>query len=571
MLILDSESSVEDFILGAWLRGLYNVREITRVLVHHSERPSLYKKPGRYELRRAVSQTIQRSRAQASKDRSGFTWNWSEKWSWNKKKDRKKLRAIERHMEEMLKQPLHLPPSVRDLTSTLAFIPINDRSIVRPVDPGGRAISLAPGTASAGPSKHTEHYSLPPASGSPLFTSGNLLEWSSPPEIKFNDIDAEFDKLDGSNEESITKPYIVESPQTSIQGLHSSKDSSGFFAEDCAGAHPACLFDDRTLGTPTNESPSYSSYLGPSHDEAYFGPLPSWNHSLADTNFGLVTFPGNSFTTNNEKSIVNPVDEKATITTVKRSKDFKGGTEVDYQAWYLEHFHAPSSAPKGPPALDTSYRKVPTACGHSNTISKKKKVATQKRKYRNRKKGENVSVEPQGGKALAVHGSGFFGEGDLEESKRRGMIKDRRCAVIEDDMTLNLESSREKLRQARNAIMRESKQVDHQQELSEANLSSSKDEGQKEVEPEGHCEVTKKSAVKDYGIDTTAVEHAIVPCAADAGYPAEHTIGHADPNHDGESLFRHALQALGIFEPQMRLIRKKFSKYRTEGRYSRSG
>ncbi|KAL8661652.1 MAG: hypothetical protein Q9202_005418 [Teloschistes flavicans] len=571
MLILDSESRVEDFILGAWLRGLYNVHEITRVLAHHSERPSLYKKPGRYELRRAVSQAIQRSRAQASKDRSGFTWNWSEKWSWNKKKDRKKLRAIERHMEEMLKQPLHLPPSVRDLTSTLAFTPINDRSIVRPVDPGGRVISLAPGTTSEGSSKHTEHHSLLSASGSPLFTSENLLEWSSPPEIKSSDIDAEFDKLDGSDDESITKSYAVESTHASIQGLHSSKDNSGFYAEDSAGVHPACLYGDRTLGTPTNEIQSYSSYPGPPHDAAYFGPLPSWSHSLADKNFGLVTFAGNSLTTDNEKPIVNPVNKKATITTVERSKNFKGWTEAEYQAWYLENFYARSSAPEGSPAPETSHRKVPTTRGHSNTISKTKKVATQKRRYQKRKKGGNVLVEPQGGKALAVHGSRFFGEGDLEESKKRGMIKDRRCAVIEDDMTLNLESSREKLRQARNAIMRESKEVDHQQELSEANVSSSEDEGQKEAEPGGHCEVMKKSAVKDHGIDTTTVEHAIVPCAADAGYPAGHTIGHADPNHDGESLFRHALQTLRIFEPQIRLIGKKFSKYRIGGRCSKSG
>ncbi|KAL8686796.1 MAG: hypothetical protein Q9218_006860, partial [Villophora microphyllina] len=113
MLILDTELTAEYFILGAWARGLYSIPQITRVLSYHPERPFSYSRPGPFELRRAVTQTIQRSRRQAKKYKVGGTWYWTEIWSPNCPAHWCMLRGMYRHMENML-SPSWWPNMTKD-------------------------------------------------------------------------------------------------------------------------------------------------------------------------------------------------------------------------------------------------------------------------------------------------------------------------------------------------------------------------------------------------------------------------------------------------------------------------
>lgn len=203
---MDSESSVEYFILGAWLRGPYSIHQITRVLAHHSEKPPLYSKPGQYELKRAVLHTIRRSRAQATRDQSGSTWFWSEIWSPNKLADRLILRGIHHYMEYMLDSPTWVPQMTPYTPTMSTSTAVNAESRARKFDVDGRATSSA---TTAGSEDFLSFYTL-------ISTAGNMSRRLSPSEVSLADISDEFDKLGRSNTDSITRSDAAETSQYSV-------------------------------------------------------------------------------------------------------------------------------------------------------------------------------------------------------------------------------------------------------------------------------------------------------------------------------------------------------------------
>ncbi|KAL9577334.1 MAG: hypothetical protein Q9212_006428, partial [Teloschistes hypoglaucus] len=568
MLMLDSEAIVEYFILGAWIRGPYNVHQIARVLAHHSEKPPLYSNFGQYELKRAVSHTIKRSRAHARKDHSGSSWFWSEIWSPNKLSDRLLLRTIHQHMESMLDSPTWLPqmtpwtPALPNVTAT------NADYIVGQSDVDGRATSSGTTTGS-------EDFL---AFYTPMSTPGNMARRLSASEMSMADISDEFDKLDERNGNSITRPYAAETSQHSVQGLPSSKYGLPFDAkgtidtpfeypfhqqtqESLSGEIPSTgtasftnalkilnsrlpgdYFPGETMETvkapqnspaATNERGRHGSYLGAFNNEAYCSAHPFWNHPLADAN--PVTSPHNSLPINKEKSIVNPFNYQTTVRTAETSKYLPGMNEEEKRhAYYVKTFHGHPS------------ERVAVARGHSRGVPKTKKVATPKQKYRKSNKEGNVSPKKPKDEVLGVHFSGLGEEGHLVETSGTGTIKNRRRAVNGDGMTPGLESSRRRLKLVRmDATLGTLEERAHQLGSLDGGAWPGQDDEGGDDKPKHHYKVVKPSAVKDPGVDTTALDPAIGHCVAESGHLAEHTIGHADPNHD-EMELKNAVQ--GVFQ-----------------------
>ncbi|KAI4199805.1 MAG: hypothetical protein LQ350_004335 [Teloschistes chrysophthalmus] len=567
MLILDSDTRIEYFILGAWLRGPYNIHQITRALADHSERPPLYSKPGQYELKRAVSHTIRTSRVQAKKDHSGSTWFWSEIWSPNKLADRLILRAIHHHMEYMLDSLTWLP-QMPPWTPTLTPFPtVNAESMAGQSDVDGIATSSATTTGS-------EDFL---AFYTPMSTPGKMSKTLSPSEISMADISDQFDKLDERNSNSVTRPDAAETSQHSVQGLQSSKNNLAYKTEGTIDAPFESLFPEQTqvriseeipptgAGTltaefknknpelpdnpfhfpgqtigrfnapqnspaATNERQGHSSCFGSFSHEVYSGPNSFWNHPLANVN--PVTFSNNPLPINNEKPIANPINYQATIHTVETSKDLTGVTEEERRhAYYVKTFHGHPS------------KRVSVARGHSRGVpKKKKKVVTPQQRCRKNKKDEDVSLKPPEDEALGVQFSGLGEENHSKEMSETGMMKHRRRAVDGDGINTGLESTQRRLKLVRmDAILGTPEEKAHQHGISEGGVSPSQEEERGDDKPKHLYKAVEYSAVKDSGADVTAGEYATGPCVAGSVHLAEHTIGHADPNHDGESLFIHPL------------------------------
>lgn len=280
----------------------------------------------------------------------------------------------------------------------------------------------------------------------------------------------------------------------------------------------------------TNEREIHNSYLGAINDKAYSGPHSFWNHRLVSSK--TVTFPDNSLPINNGKSIVNSGSDQATVQIAETSKDWTGVSEEEKRhAYYVKTFHGHPS------------RKFPVARGHSRGVPKKKKVGTPQEKYRKSKKEANVLLEIEKDEAFDVDVSRRFGQVDLEATSQTGMVKNRRRAVDHNGINPGLDSSRRRLKLVRmDAILGTSKERAHQFESSDGSVSPGRDEERGDNKPIHLYNGVKHSAVKDPGVNTTALEHATGSCVAGPGHLAEHTIGHADPNHDCECLFSHQLE-----------------------------
>ncbi|KAL8639805.1 MAG: hypothetical protein Q9228_003207 [Teloschistes exilis] len=440
---------------------------------------------------------------------------------------------------------------------------VNAGSMARKFDVDGRATSSA---TTAGSEDSLSFHT-------PMSTPENIFRRLSPSEVSLVDISDEFDKLDRSITDSITRSDAAETSQYSVQDSPSSKNSLPLDAKGTIDAPFEYLSHEQTqeglseempspgagistaglkmvnseltgnafylpretverLNAPhnspgtTNERERHNSYLGAINNEAYSSPHSFWNHHLADTK--PVTFSDNSLPIKNEKSIIKPFNDQTTIRTTETSKDLTDVTEEEKRhAHYVKTFHGHPS------------RKFPVVCGHSRGVPKKK-VVTPREKYRKSKKEANVFLKTEKDEAYDVDVSRRFGEVDLQAASEIGTMKNWRWAVDHNSMTPGLDSSRRRLRLVRmDAILGTSKDRAHQLGSSNGSVSPGQDDERGDDKPKHRYKVVEHSVVKDPGVDTTAIEHAAGSCVAGPGHLAEHTIGHADPNHDGESLFSH--------------------------------